>query len=389
MTTTDVATGSGMSAARLDHLESVIRADVDAGLYYGASIKVARHGELAMDLAVGSADAAGTQPIRPDSVFSIFSLTKTFINILALRAIELGQFALTTRMAEIIPEFAGAPRDRATVFHFLTHTNGLPGLWEIRPGMHLDRLEDVVAAACQSVHGTVEPGTRCDYSPMVNHALLGEALRRTDPQSRSIEEILQQDLFEPLGMADTALGIKPHMRDRHVVPDLRGLIPVKVLSSTTPGDYGLFEAESNEATWVGGASTSGDVLRVAEMLRNRGSLDGARILSPRSVELARRSWTGDLPNELYRTVALRAGYEVPPAYLGLGFNVRGERIVRHQLGTLTTPETFGNYGAGSAVYWVDPELDITFVGLTAGVLSQAANIDRFQRLADIAVSAAL
>lgn len=69
--------------------------------------------------------------------------------------------------------------------------------------------------------------------------------------------------------------------------------------------------------------------------------------------------------------------------------MRGDRIVRHQLGTLTSPETFGNYGAGSAVYWVDPELDLTFVGLTAGILAQAPNIDRFQRLADIAVSAAL
>ncbi|MGY1838143.1 MULTISPECIES: serine hydrolase domain-containing protein [unclassified Modestobacter] len=389
MTSIRVATGDGMSAERLSHLESVVQADVDAGLYYGASIKIARHGELALDLALGHADAAATRPIRPDSVFSIFSLTKTFVNILTLRAIERGQFALTTRMVELVPEFSGQPRERATIFHFLTHTNGLPGLWEIQPGMHLDRLDDVVAAACERVHGTVEPGARCDYSPMVNHALLGEALRRTDPQGRSITDILQQDLFDPLGMVDTALGIKAHMRDRHVVPDMRGLIPVKVLSGTTPGAYGLFEAESNEATWVGAASTTGDVLRIAEMLRNLGGLEGARILSPRSVKIARRNWTGDLPNELYRAVALRAGYAPPPAYLGLGFNVRGERIVRHQLGTLTSPETFGNYGAGSAVYWVEPELDLTFVGLTAGVLSQAANIDRFQRLADIAVSAAL
>jgi CubicO group peptidase (beta-lactamase class C family) len=88
-------------------------------------------------------------------------------------------------------------------------------------------------------------------------------------------------------------------------------------------------------------------------------------------------------------VALRAGYAPPPAYIGLGFNVRGTQIVRHQLGTLTSPETFGNYGAGSAVYWVEPELDVTFVALTAGLLSQARNIDRFQRLADIVVSAAL
>ena len=381
---------AALSADRLEHLADVVRRDIDGGLYYGASIKIARHGVLALDLAAGHADRDGTQPIRPDSVFSVFSLTKTFINVLILRAIELGRFALTTRMVEIIPEFAGEPRDRATIFHFLTHTNGLPGLWEIKPGMNLDRLDDIVAAACAQVHGVVEPGTRCDYSPMVNHALLGEALRRTDPAGRTIDEILRQDLFEPLGMSDTALGVKPHLRDRHVFPDTRGLIPVKVLSSTVPGDdEGLWKSESNESTWVGAVSTTGDMLRFAEMLRNRGSLDGVRILAPRTVDLARRNWTGDMPNELYRTVALRAGYPPPPAYLGLGFNVRGEGIVRHQLGTLTSPGTMGNYGAGSAVYWTDPELDLSFVGLTAGLLSQAANIDRFQRLADIAVSAAL
>jgi CubicO group peptidase (beta-lactamase class C family) len=73
--------------------------------------------------------------------------------------------------------------------------------------------------------------------------------------------------------------------------------------------------------------------------------------------------------------------------MGLGFSVRGERIVRHQFGTLTTPETFGNYGAGSSLYWIDPELDLVFVALSAGLLSQAENIARFQTLSDLAVAA--
>ncbi len=384
-----MTTSSGMSRDRLAHLQAVVEQDVESGLYYGASIKVARHGELALDLAVGFADAERTQPIRADSVFSVFSLTKAFINILTLRAIELGQFALTTKMVDLIPEFAGAPRDRATIFNFLTHTTGMPSVWEAEPGMYVDRLDETVAAVCEHVHGVVEPGTRCDYSPMANHALLGEVLRRTDPSGRTIHHILEQDLLAPLEMTDTWLGVLPHMRARHVVPDMRGLIPVKALAHGAPGDNGLYVAESNEATWVGAASTTGDLLAVAEMLRNGGTLAGARVLSPRSISVARRNWTGELPNELYRAVALRAGYAPPPAYIGLGFNVRGTQIVRHQLGTLTSPETFGNYGAGSAVYWVEPELDVTFVALTAGLLSQARNIDRFQRLADIVVSAAL
>ena len=78
-----------------------------------------------------------------------------------------------------------------------------------------------------------------------------------------------------------------------------------------------------------------------------------------------------------------------PAYLGLGFSLRGEVIGHHLFGTLTSAQTFGNYGAGTTLIWVDPELDMTFVGLCTGVMTSGDNIDRWQRLCDIAVSAAL
>jgi CubicO group peptidase (beta-lactamase class C family) len=377
-----------ISAERLAALREAVEQDVAANRYWGAAIAVAHHGEVVLDFAAGHADAARTQELRTDTVFSIFSATKAFINVLILRSVELGRIALTTRMSEIIPEFAGAPRDRATIFHFLTHTTGMPGVWEARPGMYIDDLDETVEAVCRNIQGSSEPGERCDYSPMANHVLLADVLRRTDPDKRPIGEILEQDLFIPLGMDDTRLGIKPHMRDRHAFPDLRGTVAAKHLSRTTPGDNGIFAAESNEAVWVGSASTTRDLTRFADMLRRGGELDGYRVLSPRMIALARRNWTGELRNEIYRAVALRAGYPPPPAYLGLGFSVRGDGLVRHQFGTLTSPETFGNYGAGSTVFWIDPELDLTFVGLSAGLLPQAANIDRYQRLSDMAAASA-
>ncbi len=73
--------------------------------------------------------------------------------------------------------------------------------------------------------------------------------------------------------------------------------------------------------------------------------------------------------------------------MGLVFNVRSTKIGHHQLDTLTSPEKFGNYGAGSALFWVDPALDVSFACLTAGVMTQAANIARFQKLSDLVVSA--
>lgn len=382
-------TTQGFAPERLDRFREIVEHDIATGLYYGGAFRVARGGDTVLDSAFGFGDAGKTVPIRADSLFSIFSVTKAFINVLVLRAVELGRFGLTTKMVDLVPEFAGAPRDRSTILHFLTHTTGMPGVWEPESGIPFDRLDDAVASVCRNVQGTVEPGTRCDYSPMANHALLAEVLRRTDPAGRSITDILREDLFDPVGMKDTNLGIRPESRARHIVPDMRGTVPIKALSRENDDDFGLFIAERNECTWAGASSTSADLFRFVEMLRREGTLEGTRILSPRTVRMARQVHTGDMPNELYRAVALRAGWAPPPANLGLGFNVRGTQIVKHQFGTLTTPQTFGNYGAGSMLFWVDPELDITFVGMTAGLLSQARNIERFERLSDTVVGAAL
>lgn len=376
-----------MDAERLGQLERVVRSDIEDGRYFGAAIKVARRGETVLDLAVGHADEARTQAIRTDTVFSVFSITKAFVNVLVLRAIEFGRFALTTPLVDIIPEFAGRPRERATIFHFLTHTTGMPGVWEPVPGLLLEDLDEAVAAVVANVHGVVEPGTRCDYAPMAGHVLLGEVLRRTDPAGRPVGRILREDLWDPLGMSDTNLGILPHMRDRHAVPEMRGVLPITSRSRTSPGDYGLYTAERNEAVWAGSASTTGDLHRFMEMLRRGGAAEGGRILSPRMIELARTVWTGEMANELYRSVALRNGDAVPPANLGLGFNVRGQGIYTTQLGTLTSASTFGNYGAGTGLVWVDPETDVSFVGLSAGLLTQSDNIARYQRLSDIVAAA--
>lgn len=381
---------TGLAPDRLALIKSVIEEDIRRGLYYGAVIRISRRGQVGLDEAIGTADEKGEILLKKDSVFSIFSLTKAFTNALALRAIERGQLALTTKVKDIIPEFSGAPRDGVTLLHLLTHTTGMPGVWIPKPDMYQDRLDELLQAVCENVHGAVMPGTRCDYSPTSNHILMAEMLRRTDVHGRGFRDIVHQDLFSPLGMHDTWMGVRPDLRARKVVPEMRGVIPIQCLGRNQPGRFSLFEEEENEAAHVGAVSTTHDIWRFAEMLRNGGELDGARILSPRTIELARKNWTGDLYNELYRSVALRAGWnDPPPAYIGLGFSVRGSRLVHHQFGTLSSSETFGNYGAGSSMFWIDPELDLTFSCLTAGLLPQAENIERFQRLSDMAVAAVI
>jgi len=377
-----------ISQERLAHLQQVVAADVAAGRYYGGVIAVARRGRVAMHEAIGYADAARTRALQRDSVFSIFSVTKAITNVLVLRSIELGRFALTTRISELVPAFSGGLRNEISIFHLLTHTSGLPIVFAIRPDMYIDRLDEMVAAVCDNIFPAEPPGERVAYSPLANHVLLGEALRRTDPQRRSYRAIVQEDLLDPLKMRDTSVGLRRDLRGRHVVPDLRGNFPITHPGHSNLGPNGAFQEEDAEMPWVGVASTVSDMLRFAEMLRRRGELDGARILSPATLALATRNWTGEKPNELTRTRYEQRGWPAEPAYMGLGFALRGTAICHHLFGTLASPGTFGNHGAGSTLYWIDPERDMSFVCLTAGVMDSLDNIERFQRLSDIAISAA-
>ena len=104
--------------------------------------------------------------------------------------------------------------------------------------------------------------------------------------------------------------------------------------------------------------------------------------------MATTNRTGDKPNEVFKAMALAHGWAPYPAYIGLGFLLRGETICHTQFGTLATPRTYGNHGAGSTLFWVDPELDMSFVCLTTKLIPEHRNIERFQRLSDIAISAA-
>jgi len=377
-----------LNEERLGHLQRVIAEDVDAGRYYGAVIAVARGGRVGLHAAIGHGDAARKQPLKVDSVFSIFSVTKAITNVLVLRSIELGRFALTSRISDLVPEFSPGVRNEITVFHLLTHTSGLPMVFEVKPGMYIDRFDEMVAAVCANVLPAEPPGERVAYSPLVNHVLLGEALRRTDPTRRSYRAIVQEELFTPLKMRDSSVGLRRDLRARHVVPDLRGNFPITHPGHSNLGPNGAFQEEDAEMPWVGVASTVPDMLRFAEMLRRRGELDGARILSAATLELATRNWTGEKPNELTTARAQQRGWPPEPAYMGLGFALRGTAICHHLFGTLASPGTFGNQGAGSTIYWVDPARDVSFVCLTAGVMDSLDNIERFQRLSDIALSAA-
>jgi CubicO group peptidase (beta-lactamase class C family) len=381
---------TGFDAARLKHLKSTIESDIQKGKYHGAVILVARYGKIGLHEAIGHARFSDRKPMRKDNVFNLFSVTKAFTNVLVFRAIERGDLALTTKISSIIPEFSGGAREKITVEHLLTHTTGLPPLFAPVPGMCIDRLDEVIAAICVHMHTTSAPGGAVSYSPMAGHALLGEIVRRVDNRKRSYRKIVEDEIFTPLKMKSSSIGVRKDLRPRHIVPFFMETVPpLQHLGHSDLGENGAFEEEKSEMPWVGGLSTVADMFRFAEMLRRGGELDGVRILSPAILDQATINRTGTKQNDLYTHIGAARGWEPYPAYIGLGFFVRGEAVCHHQFGTLASPRTFGNTGFGSTLFWVDPVKDVTFVCLTSGVMDEGDNIDRFQRLSDIAHSAAI
>ncbi len=379
----------GFDETRLGFLTEAVERDIAAGLYFGGIISVRRGGRPAYHRVFGHSSESKDRAVEDDSVFSLFSVTKAFTNILVYQAIERGLMTLTTPLCQIIPEFSGGLRDRITIFHLLTHSTGLPTMFEARPGMYIDRMEEVIAAICEVALPLEPAGERVSYAPLFNHALLGEAVRRLDRRGRSYRDIMREDLFEPTGMLDTSMGVRRDLKDRHLFPEFRGNYPIKHLGHSDLGPNGAFAEEHAEMPWVGCVSTSKDMMRFTEMLRQGGVIEGRRVVSQALVRAAGTIWTGDKPNEFYASGIRAAGGIAPPGNIGLGFSVRGPQMGVSMFGSLASPGTFGAHGAGTTLFWVDPERDISFVGLMTGLMKTVDNLWRWQKLSDIVLTAAI
>jgi CubicO group peptidase (beta-lactamase class C family) len=366
----------------IQRLKDEIQRDIDRGRGDGAVILLARHGDIELHEAFGHANKSIGTSMRIDSVFNILSITKAMVNTLIFQAVEHGRILLTTPVVKIIPEFGGGERDRIQVVHLLSHTSGLPTIISPAPDSVVGDLTAVISNICKTVFPVAVPGEVVSYSPSVAHALLGEMLRRLDEKKRTFRQILQQELLDPLSMRDTSLGRREDLRERHV--------PLYFADPKLPNPFTPpFWSADAEMPWVGAVSTSGDLFRLTELFRRGGQLDQQRLLSPAILDLATRNHTGDKPNNLYKMLTHPRGWGDFPAYIGLGFFVRGEQICPNRFGTLTSPRTYGHTGLGSTLFWIDPQRDLTFICLTAGAIEEGDNFERFQKLSDMAVAATL
>lgn len=366
----------GMDAGRLARVPAVLAADVEAARIDGAVVLVARRGDILLHQAIGFAERATGRAMALDSVFMSMSLSKQFTNLAVLQRIEAGDIAIDTPVAAVVPEFAEHGKGGITIGHLITHTSGLPPV--IMGDRKLNGADIAsVTAALSRAEPLAEPGSRVLYSPVLAHGLLAEIVRRLDGGTRRFSRILADEVFEPIGMDETHLGIPEHVRSRYVpvvVRDLApGLFPPGVLESSD-----RLKPES-EMPGGGCVITASDVFAFAESWRNGGRAVKRRVLSPAMVRFALVDRTGAMPNEFFAP----PGRGPTPSHFSYGFWLRGQGIHPMAFGHLASPGTFGGMGAGSHVFWCDPASDLTFVLLTAGLLEESASVERFRRLSDL------
>ncbi len=375
----------GFDATALARVAQRVQSDIDAQKYDGARIMVARRGVTVLDLTLGYAERATERRLTADAVFSVMSISKVMTAVALLRCVERGEVSLLTPVSYVIPEFAQRGKALVTVGQVLTHTAGMGMSQPALPIDQLGQLEKSVAAIC-ALPLESTPGELVSYSAMMGFTILGEVVRRLDTKGRTLRKILDEDIFVPLGMVDTVWGRRESQQARRV--------PVVVRDPDAPELNRKFLTDRDnsvvESTELpsGGAtfSTAQDLVRFGEALRLGGALDGARVLSPAMVKLMTSNQTGRKPNSMMNSSRALHGMGEFPAFLGLGVFLRGEGIFPSHMATLCSPGTYGGWGLGSMGFWVDPEREVTFVALTAGVIERIRNLLRFQAIGDMVLA---
>jgi CubicO group peptidase (beta-lactamase class C family) len=375
---------AGFDRARLARIDDHFAGFVDDGRLPGWLILVARGGRIAYLSAYGMRDREQSLPVEPDTVWRLASMTKPVTSVAAMMLYEEGAFELKDPIARWIPSFehmrvyrsgnALKPDTRPAtepirVWHLLTHTAGLTygfhhthpvdamyrsaGFeWGSPPGADLEACCDAWA----SLPLLFEPGSEFNYSVATD--VLGRLVEAISGQT--LDEFFRTRIFDPLGMSETAFWAQEPFVDR--------LAAAYVANPSGPSAPALpsksFTATNRPTSLSGGGGlvgTAGDYFRFAEMLRRGGELDGARLLSPRTVSyMTRNQLPGGADLEHFGR-PLFAETTFDGVGFGLGFSV----VIDPAAGkVLTSLGEFGWGGAFSTAFWVAPEEDLTVLFFT-------------------------
>ncbi len=393
----------GFSSERLARIAPFLTERyIDTGKLPCAQVQVWRRGKLAYDTTLGLADRERGTPLKADSLFRIYSMTKPVTSVAFMMLVEEGLVALDEPVAKYIPEWAGLgvfaagtdagwattpPSRPMLVIDLLRHTSGLTYGFQMQG--NIDAAYRKLKVAEDLRYGTLDefiaklatiplqfsPGEAWNYS--VSTDVLGYLVGKISgvPFAR----FLQERIFGPLGMTDTSFTVPADKAGRLTACYAAGVLGSKSVLQGAPklqDDPAVspYLAETQFHSGGGGlVSTADDYMRFARMLLNGGELDGARLLGPKTIQLMA---SNHLPGGKDLTQMSKSLFS-EATYAGVGFGL-GFGVTIDPAATMLAGSK-GDFfwgGAASTFFWVDPVEDLAVVFLTQLLPSSAYPVRR-------------
>ncbi len=384
----------GFDRQRLQRISHWMDGHVRDGRLSGLAVQIARGGEVVFSERSGCRDAATRQPVTPDTIWRIYSMTKPVTSLALLMLYEEGRFQLDQPIADFLPAFANPrvwkgdghsleatePARRQITFHdLLTHQSGLVygdprgnALEQAlsAAGLDFDRGLTTMAEAVGTLATlplAFHPGARWFYG--LSTDVLGHLIEVISGQT--LGTFLQDRIFGPLGMTETGFSVPDDSLGRLATlydHTERGFAP----SAKQDRCRAPVTLESGGGGLV---STMADYQRFATMLLRRGAFDGGRLLGRKTFDLmVTNHMGGDLAS---RGQAHFSETTFEGIGFGLGVSVMLDPARARIVGS---PGEFAWGGMASTAFWVDPVEDMTVILMTQLVPSSAYTLRRQLRV---------
>ena len=362
----------GISSDRISRLEAYMQRQVDEQRVGGLQILVARHGKIVFHKGAGMLDADAGIAVGKDSIFGLNSMTKPVTSVAVLMLYEQGHYLLTDPVSKYLPELADlqvyvsgegddivtrpAAREM-TIQDLLRHTSGVTYGFMGHPEVSAYYREHEVGSYKEDSATFItklskaplvaDPGSKWEYSQSTS--VLARLVEVVSGQR--FDEYLRQHLFEPLGMVDTGFYVTEADMDRLSAR----------FEQQPDGTLKQYDKRTDryaaEPIFISGGSglvsTTGDYFRFAQMLLNGGEFEGARILSPITVNYMTKN---QIPKNTERN------FMTPPWQgFGLGVSVVMDNVA---VGSVGSVGSYSWAGTASCNFWVDPVEDLVVIILT-------------------------
>ena len=316
---------NGLSKEGIQRVDAFLAEQTAKKVIPGSIGMIVRHGKVVYKKAHGKANLETGEAMRTDHLFRMASMSKIITAVAGLKLFERGYFTMDTPLSSILPEFANMQvltgydeqkhqfitrpaKNPILMKHLFTHTSGIAyppfattghegyvkanvtfAFPKVKSGL---KLSEIIESAAK-LPLTHEPGESWTYG--MNLEVLGRVIEKLD--GRSFADFLRQEIFTPLKMNRTYVGV-PKEEWKNVTQvytqDANGKFSVYTdevgrnlmgFSTETSMD---FWKDTNTQLAMGGTdvmSNVDDYARFFQMLLNYGQLDGAQILSKKTVEM--------------------------------------------------------------------------------------------------------